>query len=304
MTGGLRYDRAERAKRQEAGVLDLGFAGQFVFAAEGLEETFDAILPRLAVDWRPSDDLLVYASAARGWIPGGFNLAATSASLIAGEDFSRYGAETLWSYEVGAKYTFMDGRLLLSGAAFVIQADDWQEYNVLTNAQGQAVSTNLITSNAAITSRGFEIELVGRPTDTLDLTASLGVVESEYDRYVFSAAQDFTGNKVKLVPEFDASISATWRPWRGLFLRGEANATGDTPLNAENLAWQDAVVLLNAQIGWEHDAWTARLYVENLTDELVYTSSAYANFAFGFDGTYYAGVGQPRVVGLQLSRKW
>lgn len=304
LTGGLRYDRAEREKRQAAGVLDLGFAGQFVLPAEDLEETFDAILPRLAIDWRPTEDLLVYASAARGWIPGGFNLAATSASLVGGQDFSRYGAETLWSYEVGAKYTFMHGRLLLSGAAFVIQADDWQEHNVLTNDQGQAISTNLITSNAAITSRGFEIELVGRPTDTLDLAASLGVVDSEYDRYVFSGAQDFTGNKVKLVPEFDASVSATWRPWRGLFVRGEASATGDTPLNAENLVYQDAVVLLNAQVGWETDNWTARLYVENLTDELVYTTSSYSNFAFGFDGTYYAGVGQPRVVGVQLSRRW
>lgn len=87
-------------------------------------------------------------------------------------------------------------------------------------------------------------------------------------------------------------------------MRGEANATGRTPLNPENLAFQDAVVLLNAQIGWETDRWTARLYVENLTDRLVYTSSAYTNFAFGFDGTYYAGVGKPRIVGLQVSHKW
>ncbi len=304
LTGGLRWERAERSKLQEAGVLDLGPSGQFSFPAEDLEDAYEVLLPRIALDWRPRENLLVYASAARGWVPGGFNLAAASASLVGARDYSRYGAETLWSYEIGGKLTLADSRLLLSGAAFHIQADNWQEYNVLVNAQGQAISTNLITSDAAITSRGFEIELVGRPTDRLDLAASVGWVDSSYDRYVFSATQDFTGNKVKLAPEYDLSLSATWRPWGGLFMRGEASAAGDTPLNPENAVFQDAVVLLNAQLGWETDAWTARLYVENLTDELVYTTSAYTNFAFGFDGGYYAGVGQPRVVGLQLTRRW
>lgn len=304
LTGGLRWERAERSKLQAAGVLDLGPSGQFSFPAEDLDDSYEVVLPRIALDWRPTDDLLVYASAARGWVPGGFNLAATSASQIGARNYSRYGAETLWSYEVGAKWTLADRRLLLSGAAFHIEADSWQEYNVLVNAQGQAISTNLITSEAAISSRGAEIELVGRPTDRLDLAASLGWVDSTYDRYVFSASQTFTGNKVKLVPEYDLALSATWRPWRGLVLRGEASATGDTPLNAENAVFQDAVVLLNGHVGWETDDWTARLYVENLTDELVFTSSAYTNFAFGFDGGYYAGVGQPRVVGLQLTRRW
>jgi iron complex outermembrane receptor protein len=304
LTGGLRWERAERSKLQEAGVLDLGPSGQFSFPAEDLEDAYEVLLPRIALDWRPRENLLVYASAARGWVPGGFNLAAASASLVGARDYSRYGAETLWSYEIGGKLTLADSRLLLSGAVFHIEADNWQEYNVLVNAQGQAISTNLITSDAAITSHGFEIELVGRPTDRLDLAASVGWVDSSYDRYVFSATQDFTGNKVKLAPEYDLSLSATWRPWGGLFVRGEASAAGDTPLNPENAVFQDAVVLLNAQLGWETDAWTARLYVENLTDELVYTTSAYTNFAFGFDGGYYAGVGQPRVVGLQLTRRW
>lgn len=302
LTGGLRYERAERDKNQLAGVLDLGPFGSFVFPAEDLNDSYEELLPKVSLDWRVNDGLLLYASAAKGWIPGGFNLGAATSAVTT--DFARYGPETLWSYEVGAKLELLDRRLLLSGAAFIIDADNWQEYNVLVNAAGQAISTNLITSDAAIRSRGFEVELTGKLTPQLDLSASFGYVDSKYTDYRFSATQDFTGNKVKLVPEYDASLAASWRPWRGLFVRGEANATGRTPLNPENLATQDAVVLLNAQIGWETDRWTARLYVENLTDELVYTSSAYTNFAFGFDGTYYAGVGKPRIFGLQVSHKW
>lgn len=302
LTGGLRYERAERSKRQDAGVLDLGPFGQFQFAAEDLTDTYEELLPKVSLDWRVEDSLLVYASAAKGWIPGGFNLGAASSAVT--RDFSRYGAETLWSYEVGAKLQLLDNRLLLSGAAFIIEADGWQEFNVLVNDAGQAISTNLITSDAAIRSRGFEVELTGTISPQFDLAASFGYVDSKYTSYVFSATQDFTGNRVRLVPEYDASFTANWRPWRGLFLRGEVAATGNTPLNPENLAFQDAAVILGAQIGWEAERWTARLYVENITDELVYSSNAYTNFAFGFDGTYYAAVGRPRVAGLQLSYKW
>jgi iron complex outermembrane receptor protein len=302
LTAGLRYDRAERSKRQEAGLLDLGAFGQFRFAAEDLTDSYAALLPKVALDWRISEDLLVYASAARGWIPGGFNLGAATSAVT--RDFTRYGAETLWSYELGAKLQLLDNRLLMSGAAFIIEADGWQEFNVLVNETGQAISTNLITSDAAIRSRGFEVELTGRLSPQFDLSASFGYVDSKYTRYVFSAAQDFSGNRVRLVPEYDASLTANWRPWRGLFLRGELAATGNTPLNPENLVFQDAVVILGAQVGWETDRWTARLYVENITDQLVYTSSAYTNFAFGFDGVNYAAVGRPRVAGLQLSYKW
>lgn len=39
-----------------------------------LEESFSSVTPRFTLDWRASDDLLVYAIAARGNKPGGFSL--------------------------------------------------------------------------------------------------------------------------------------------------------------------------------------------------------------------------------------
>ncbi len=302
LTAGGRYERAERDKVQAEGVLDLGPFGQFQFPAEDLSRTFEQFLPRASLDWRPDEALLVYVSAAKGWIPGGFNLGAASSAVT--RDFSGFGAETLWSYEVGAKLELLGKRLLLSGAVFHIEAENWQEFNVLVNDQGQAISTNLITSDARVRSRGFELEVTGKPMSTLELAASFGYVDSTYTDYRFSATQDFTGNRVRLVPEYDASLSASWRPWKGLFLRGEVAASGNTPLNPENTVFQNAVVLIGAQIGWEAEHWSARLYAENLTDQLVFNTNAFANFAFGNDGTLYAGVAPPRLVGLQLSYRW
>lgn len=301
LTAGLRYERAERDKVQQAGVLDLGPLGQFVSVAEDLDETFEQVLPRVSLDWSPRQGLRLYASAARGWVPGGFNLAASS--LPVAGNYSRYDAETLWTYEVGAKQRLMGGRALLAAAVFHTEADNWQEINVLYDDNGQVASTTLVTSEAAIVSRGVEVEFSGRMTDRLDVQASLGVVDAEYDRYTFGLT-DLSGNRVKLTPKWDAFVGASWRPWRGLFARGELLGAGDTMLNAENTAKQGGWWKVNAQVGWEADAWTARLYVDNLTDERVFVTSAYTNSLFGYDGLYYAGVAAPRVVGLELSRRW
>ncbi|RKF21167.1 TonB-dependent receptor [Altericroceibacterium spongiae] len=302
LTGGLRYEHAARYKEQAEGSLSLGPAGEFTFPAEELEDSFDAVLPRVSIDWKPVETVTLYASAAKGWIPGGFNLAATGANIEG--NFSSYDPERLWTYEVGFKASLANRRLLFGAALFHTDVDNWQEYNLLYTDTGQVASTTLITSTARVRTRGFEVELTGKPTRRLDIAASLGVVDAKYREYQFGIDQDFAGNRVKLVPRWDASLSASWRPWKGLYLRGEANGTGASSLRADSAAWQDAYWLANLQIGWEAEHWDLRLYADNLTDERAFVTSAYTNSLFGYDGTYYAGVGAPRVVGIEMGLKW
>ena len=298
---GLRYERATRGKRQQAGSLDLGPLGTFGFPAEDLERTFDDLLPRVSIDWKPTDAWMLYASAAKGWIPGGFNLAAGGLSVE--RDYARYDAESLWTYELGAKATWLDGRMLFGAALFHTRARRWQDYTILYNAQGQVASTTMITTDAAIRSRGIELELTARPLQGLDITASLGVVDAEYTDYPYGT-QDFTGNPVKLVPDWDASLAIAWRPWRGLYLHGGLQGVGETALHAQGTARQGAYWLANVQAGWETPSWSLRLYVDNLTDRRVFNTSAYTNSLFGYDGTWYAGVNAPRTTGIELGWRW
>jgi iron complex outermembrane receptor protein len=302
VTLGARAEQATRRRSQAAGVLDLGFVGVFTFAQSNLEADYTRVLPRVALDWRPTDDLTLYTSLAQGWIPGGFNLEAIRGTPT--EAFSAYDPETLWSGEVGFKLSAFDGRAFFSGALFRIEADNWQEYNVLVDSAGRVISTNLITSNAEIAITGGELEVIARPIDGLDLRAGLGVSDAAYERYRFSAVQDLSGNDVKLVPKYDVNLSATYRFGTGFFLRGEANGQGEMPLNAENTATQASYVLLGAQIGYETDRFSIRVFGENLTDERYAAGSAYSNFLFGADGTFYAALGAPRVIGVEATARW
>lgn len=301
-TFGMRYDNARRTRRQEAGVLDLGPLGQFSFAAFEDSETFETLLPRLAVSYEIGPRARVYASAAKGWLPGGFNLEATSTG--AGIDAARFGRETLWSYEIGAKAELLDRKLFIAGAVFLIDAPNWQEFNVLTGPNGEVLSTNLITSNAAIRSKGLEFEIQARPVQGLELTFGAGHIDATYRRFRFSPTQDFTGNRVKLVPEIDLTATIHYAHPSGWFLRGEARTMGRTALNPDNTAIQNSVTVLGAQAGYQNARFTVRAFASNITDQRYFAGQAYSNFLFGNDGTFYAPLAAPRVIGLEVETRF
>jgi iron complex outermembrane recepter protein len=298
LTLGIRGDRADREQLQEAGVLSLGPLGEFGFQAADRNRVFSAFVPRVSLDWTPSERTQFYASLARGWLPGGFNLEAIRSDVTS--DRSVFGDESLWTGELGARWRDGTDRFAISGALFRTRAGSWLEYNVLTDSTGAAVSTNLITNDAAVTSSGVEVELLARPFEALTLSAGGGILEATYDRYVFAEGADLTGNRVKLVPRYTANVSATVRSREGLFLRGELAAQGRMQLNAENTASRPPAALLGAQIGWEFPRVTVRAFGSNLTDRRLPGGQAYPNFLFGNDGTFYIPLAPPRVMGISL----
>jgi len=303
-TLGIRYDQATRSTLQQAGELELGNT-VFVFDDVDLEETFDAALPRIALRYEPTDDFTVFASIAKGYIPGGFNLTAAQQGFQ--DDVIRYESEELWNYEAGLRWRSPDGRARGSAAIFYIEADNWQEISALEDEQGNVVSTSFISTRAAIESQGFEIEGSWQPFDNLLLTANLGIVEADYTDFAESDAQ-VIGNPVKLVSEYDGNIAARYEWAGGWFVRGEVNLLGDTPLDEGNregfdvnaLDTQEAVEIYGLQAGYDGERFSALVFVDNLTDERRISGAAFPTTFFPSDGVLYAAVDAPRVVGLEL----
>ena len=58
--------------------------------------------------------------------------------------------------------------------------------------------------------------------------------------------------------------------------------------------------VVDLQAGYERDRPRAQLFVENLTDERYPSGLAFEHFPFGADGTCYAPLDAPRIVGLEL----
>ena len=82
---------------------------------------------------------------------------------------SQFSSDSLWSYEIGSKNTFLDHRLQINASLFYI---DWSniQQNVYLPACGEQFTANLGKAK----SEGGDIEILYKPVDalTFDLTAA------------------------------------------------------------------------------------------------------------------------------------
>ena len=141
------------------------------------EETGDYsdVTPKLGLDYRVSDDVMVYGSVTKGFKSGGFNL---TAPVPGGFD-----EEELWAYEVGLKSDLADGKVRLNLAAFYYDYTDLQVQSFIMAGQ---VSINN-AADAEVT--GLEAELTLKPSPAWDLGLNLAFLDAEYDTYPSAAIQ-------------------------------------------------------------------------------------------------------------------
>lgn len=298
---GLRYDHARRTAQQSAGQIDLGGGNLFILRDAALAGSFDAVLPRFTARYTVSPQFTVYASSAKGYIPGGFNLTAAQAGLP--DDVLRFKSETMWSHEGGVKWRSSDGRIRLGAAGFYIRANNWQEIQVATDASGRILSTDYVGSNASIDSKGFEIEASAEPARGLTLIANLGYADARYRNLQLDATTNVRGQRVKLVPAYDGYLAARYQTPGGLFARAELGLTGRESLESRGETIQPATQTVGLQAGYEGPRWSMRVFVENLTDVRRGTGLAFRNLAFGNDGNWYSPIGRSRQGGIELQWK-
>lgn len=319
-TVGLRYDEGKRETDQDAFSAVFG-STVFTFLTVQDELTYDQWLPRFALAYEASENVNFYASAAKGFLPGGFNLAASADPTVLSSDIDQFGPEVLWSYEAGFKSRLPDGKGFVNAAVFYIESDGWQEITINVDpVSGFVTSPTYFSNRANMTSQGFEIEAQYEPIERLLLSIAFGYTDAEYKDFEFvqgfrgqpAEVEDLDGIPVKLVPEYDLNLSATYDFANGFFVRGEANFLGETALEERSReidpntgrATQEAVARFNLFAGYETERYTFTLFAENITDELVPSGLAQQNLTFGWDGTFYSSVEAPRIVGVELSARF
>lgn len=96
-------------------------------------------------------------------------------------------------------------------------------------------------------------------------------------------------------------LSARYQLAGGWFGRAELALKGKESLESRGEAVQPARQMIGLQAGYEHERWSARLFVENLTDVRRATGLAFRNLMFGNDGNWYAPIGRGRQAGVELA---
>jgi len=130
--------------------------------------------PRFAVNFQANDDLLLYASATRGFKSGGWNARATSASLLL-----PFGPEKAWSYEAGFKSELLDRRLRINLTAYYLDVSGLQSPSALIDENDGSI--DFITRNFAdYENKGIELEINAAPVDGFNLFAAVGYQDDKY----------------------------------------------------------------------------------------------------------------------------
>jgi len=274
--------------------------GDFVYA--DLDD--DGLTWRLNARYEISDTASVYANYARGRRPK--VLAARGPASPGGlPTFTEVDAETVDSFEIGAKAALMDRRLRVDGAVFNYAYENFQ-----TTIQD---GTRFIVTNAGeASSYGFEGQAFFAASDALDLFATYGYNHSRFEAGIYD------GNKFRLSPDHRASVGAVLRlavaggefevqptyTWQSEVFFNDDNdipalqTTAFVPdLVQDEL--QEAYGLLNLRVRFAPDGgnWEVEAFGENLLDEEYVKDAGNTGDALGMP-TFIAG--RPTLYGASI----
>ncbi|WP_176595060.1 MULTISPECIES: TonB-dependent receptor [Sphingobium] len=217
ITAGLRYTK-ERKRYTRSTTTTLA-PTPFLFPASlpapynSLDHVdFDAWTPMATLSYKPTRDTLLYATVSKGFKSGGFNGRVNSlgdvTQVVDGVTtiVPFFKPETVWSYEAGAKGSFLGGRVNLSAAAFYSDYKDFQA-RVGGGATGIAGGSFPVVNAGKLRIWGVEFEASVKPVRNLNLAASVGYLNADYKEFndgrrapTFSCNP--TGNAITCKPPF------------------------------------------------------------------------------------------------------
>lgn len=283
LTLGVRYERHRARYADTGGVVS---PSDNLFGAHA------------AIDYLLGRNNLVYASLARGYKVGGFNI---DGSLD--EDLRRFDPEILYNYELGLKGSWADDAVQGRIALFYMRREDAQLSTSSSRPRDDGSTAFLqYTDNTGSGSDnyGLEAELQWRPTSALTLTGALGLLEARYGDFINADDVDLSGRRQAHAPRYQFHGAAQYRFGSGIWLRAEVEGRDEFFFSDGHSESSERYELAHLTLGWMLDNVTVELWARNIFD----TDHAVRGFFFGNDPrtgwepNAYVQLGEPRRLGI------
>lgn len=278
LTGGLRYSREEKTVDQR---LELFTAGtdadgpvftELVTAEEYrlLDKRVDRdISAKLSLNWKPTDDLMIYLSGAEGFKGGGYSGSAVRAEIAEVEP------ESSVTYESGVKSRLWGGAATLNLAVFYTEFEDLQ----LTIFEG---NVSRISNAAGAVSQGAELDAAFTTAWGLSGNFSVAYLDArftDYENGPCPAGQeppcDLTDDRLSFAPFWKSSLSLNYFndlwDWPINVLLGFDTLFEDEKLlqpDQDPIDEQGAFTTFNARLRLADDEerWAVQALLRNATD--------------------------------------
>jgi iron complex outermembrane receptor protein len=225
--------------------------------------------PTVSVVYALTDRVNFYATVASGYKSGGFNVDTLSTA-----DHIQFGPGKVTNYELGAKGSFLGGRLQADIDVFHM------DYNDLQVTQYDPASfSNFIGNAASAKINGLEFDAVGRVTPNWTVSGNIGLLDTKFDTFIDQYGNSLAGERLTFAPKFSGSVATRYSvPVAAnvdAYVNGEFDYRSSVYSQYNDIATTPANILgayglLNGSIGlsFDHARWKVEAYGRNLTNRL------------------------------------
>jgi len=285
---------------------------------------FKAFTPRFALDYTPTDDTLIYASASRGFKSGGFNTLGDPSLPV-----NRFDPEYVWSYETGAKAMLFGRKLRLGLTGFYADYTNLQQTVFRQNVQ-TTVFYPRVENSVTAKIKGAEFEAEVAPVTGLRLTGALTYLDARFGSFcnndplypniatdsgcigatrdgtpLPAGAKDLEGNRLPQAPSWQYTVSGQYtvpvseklQTTARTDFKWQTRTFFDIYNNPQNSQANYGLLNASLSIGSRSSAWELAGWIRNAFDKR-YISSA--NAGSGPNAAITGSVGLPRMYGATL----
>jgi outer membrane receptor protein involved in Fe transport len=270
-----------------------------------------AFTPRFTLNYQATNEVMVYMLTAKGNKPAEFNtgyfratadpcgtLEARDNPESSGGSLTHTKEEDAWTYEVGGKTIWYDGRILANISLFYI---DWtNQATFQTVSTGAGVIANIQRNAGESEVYGMEIETSYGITDNLSASLSYGLANGKYKKYddpfyanttgigldengkLINGSNNVAGHYIANNPKHSIiaslSYSRSINAELGWFARTDYILESKRYIDAANFMTIPNREVWNGRLGLDSEKWTLTTYVSNILDEQ--TPTAIPNFIY------------------------
>jgi outer membrane receptor protein involved in Fe transport len=250
----------------------------------------------LSLTQRVGESHTLWASLARGYRAGGFNIGTSVPA-----DRQQFGDEYLWSAEAGWKARDAAGRRQADLDIYYMRRGHPQVAASLQLDPNDPLTFIYLTENAD-GGEAWGVEASGAvfAGEHVTLDAALHWMGSEYHGYRFGD-YDLEGRAFAHAPEWKASLGATWRHPSGWMARADLSGEAGFYFDTSHAQRADSRFLANLRAGYEAERWSAEAWVHNAFDERYPVRGFYfENEPPDFPTKLYLRWGDPRQAGVTI----
>lgn len=322
---GVRYtdDEKEFATSVQEPESNLGPYAIYGFATDGFiqdTQSWDDTTVRTMLTYTPNDDSMFYASYTQGFKSGGFGsfwiedanggIPEFGATGIAqGDGFlpGTFDPETVDSYEVGFKTSYLDGAGNFDVSLFMYDYEDMQVIEYVVEEDGRFAGR--VLNAGKVDGYGIEASTTVALNENFTLYVSAGYLDTEATdiEELCDGSDACEGSPLFWAPEITAAATLNANfPISGGAITGsfeifyEDERGGGWDAIPEN--YIDAFAIANLRIGFESDNnWYVRAYAENLFDEFTWDGQ---NNNGGILPSHFFGPMRPLTFGIMGGMRW